>query len=175
MIADSTQRAQAWLIDLFALMGCSASVSIEQPVFASERLNHFGGCWLTVQSDTLSPAQIDRFIDADCEGLDAIQYLLNVTLNLGKSTEAQEAFTVELNQCRQQHYMHLADLADEAAAIVRQTQAEHEMPPLTAAERRLVHTVLVSESDLETFSQGEGAERRLVVRYISPNESVQSE
>ncbi|NCJ06192.1 RNA-binding protein [Synechococcales cyanobacterium C] len=171
MNAESIQRAQTWLTDLLSLMGYPTTISVEQPAFAQERLNHFGGCWLTVEPDKLKTAQINALTTADGEALDAIQYLLNVTLNLGQSAETQEAYTVELNQCREHHYSRLIDLAEEAAATARQTQSEFEMPPLTAAERRLVHTLLVSEPNLETFSQGEGAQRRLIVRYVSGQDS----
>ena len=159
-------RGQQWLVMLLKQCGLAADVSTEQPEAALNQLNRFGGCWLTVAAESLSPQQIEALIGHEGLVLDAIQYLLNSTLNLGQTQEAQEAYTVELADFRTQHYLELADLACRSADELRQTGGEYEMPKLSAAERRLVHTVLGDVEDLETVSRGEGIERRLVIRYV---------
>ncbi len=171
-MSGQTNRGQQWLLTL--LKHCrlaAAEVSTEQPEVTLTQLKQFGGCWLTIKADHLSSEQVQALIGHEGVVLDAIQYLLNSTLNLGQASEAKEAYTVEIADFRTRRYLELADLAYQAADELRQTGGEHEMPKLSSAERRLVHTVLYEVEDLETVSRGEGRDRRLVIRYTPDSES----
>ena len=97
----------------------------------------------------------------------AMQYLINATLNIGQSRDDQAVYTIELAEHRLNRYKELRSLAEQAADQVRQTQTEFVTPALSAAERRMVHTILQDEPDLETFSRGQEPDRRLVVRLQS--------
>lgn len=157
---------QAWLRAVLTHLGIDAEVE-ENPPALAEKFKAFGGTWLNIESDGLSSEVIERLLGERGTNLDALQYLLNVTMNLHKSDDESQthAYTLELNGHREAHYSELVDLAMDAAQKVRVTQEEVEMPTsLTAAERRLIHTVLVEELDLETLSRGQERDRRLVVR-----------
>lgn len=162
MDAQHLQRGQQWIETLLPRLGFQTRVGIEQPAQASEL-----GSWLTIQTDALEPEQVNRFLAADAALLDALQYLVNVTLNTGHARDQQLAFTVDIANHRLHRYQELKSLAEQAAAEVRQTQAEFEMQPLSAAERRMVHTILQDDPELETYSRGQDADRRLVVRFRS--------
>ena len=156
-MSEQTNRGQQWLLTLLRHCRCEATVSVDQPDATLTKLKQFGGFWLTIDAGHLSPQQAQAFTSNEGIVLDAIQYLLNSTLNLGQSSETKEAYTVEISDFyRTQRYLELADLAYQAADELRQTGGEYEMPKLSAAERRLVHTVLCDVEDLETMSRGEG-------------------
>jgi len=158
------QRGQVWLEELLRLAGFYLKVRAEQPVPIHVSLANPHSCWLII--DDLSPEQIQTLIGPEGEVLDAIQYLANVILNLKQSEGEQGIYTVELAGYRAQRQAELLALAESAAAQVRQSGAEYEMQPLSAAERRLIHTILQASQDLETYSQGEEPNRRLMVRPL---------
>ncbi len=151
-----------WLTTLLSLQGVTATVS-------SQMRNDGTGddCWLVIDSAPLSPDQIQAIQGERGAVLDAVQYLANTTLNLGKPREQQQAYTVELDGYRTRRLAELQQLAEEAAEQVRQTGEQTAIPGLSSAERRQVHHLLTDYTDLETFSQGTEPDRRLVVRPVS--------
>ena len=55
-------------------------------------------------------------------------------------------------------------MAEYAADQARSTGVEFELKALSSSERRQVHSFLSECEDLETYSQGQEPDRRLVVR-----------
>jgi len=55
-------------------------------------------------------------------------------------------------------------MAQYAAEQARTTGVEVEIKSLSSAERRQIHNFLSECEDIETYSQGQDADRRLVVR-----------
>lgn len=163
MSESNVQQGQEWLSTLLGYLGIEAAVSGDKPEIAQTKFKDFGGFWLTIDDTGLSPAQVDLLIGSNGQMLDAIQYLINSTLNLGKDKEARTAYTIEMSDLRVNRYDELTQLAAQAAQSVRETGQEYVMPPINSAERRLVHTILYDESDLETVSRGQEPDRRLVV------------
>jgi spoIIIJ-associated protein len=159
-------RGQQWLEKVLHLAGFAAPVSLEQPGGASagSDANH----WLTIDAETLTPEQIDILIGPEGATIDAIQYLANAILNLNQEPDLQAAYTIELNGYRLRRQEELQAMAAYAANAVRETGEEFVMTPLSAAERRQVHTILQDCEDLETFSRGQEPDRRLVVRKALP-------
>lgn len=162
-MSETRDLGHQWLCDLLQHCHLEAAVSSGPPNLSNPQLLESSGTWLTIDADTLDSEQVQALSGKDMAALDAVQYLLNSTINMGRSAEEREAYTVELGTLRTQRYTELAELATEAADQVRTDQDEYEMPALSGAERRLIHTLLCDETDLKTFSRGEGAERRLIV------------
>jgi spoIIIJ-associated protein len=154
------QQGQAWLEEFLQLSNLNAVVRIEKPLVPLEA----DACWLVIDEANLSPEQIQTLIGTDGSVIDAIQYLANSILNLGKSHTEQRAFTVELAGYRVKRQTELLKIADVAAAHVRETGEQQVMKSLSAAERRIIHTYLKEFEDLETFSQGQEPHRYLTVR-----------
>jgi spoIIIJ-associated protein len=160
---SSAQAAQRWLSTLLNHFSMDVPINITPPQTAQTRLKDFGGHWLTLDDQGLSPEQIQSLMGENGAVLDAIQYLVNATLNLGQDASSQAAYTVELLGRREQRYLQLAEMADEVAAQVRETGQEVAMMPLPPAERRLIHTILGELEDLQTYSRGQEPQRCLVV------------
>ncbi|MBD2311057.1 RNA-binding protein [Desertifilum sp. FACHB-1129] len=162
MPENQMQRGQQWLEQLLQQVGLPAAVSpqIQTPTPELE------SCWLTIDSQPLTPEQIQLLIGAEGTVLDSIQYLANTILNIGQPPEAQQAYTIELNGYRARRQAELQRLAVEAAEQVRATGVEFEMKSLSSAERRQVHTFLKVYEDIETESRGREPDRRLVVRRL---------
>ena len=163
-------QGKKWLSDLLQRCGVEAGISLDPPDLSNPQLLESSGSWLTIDAEALSLEQVQVLTARGMAALDSMQYLLNSTINMGRTAEEREAYTVELGTFRAQRYAELSNLAAEAAAKVRESQEEYQMPPLSGAERRLVHTILCDETDLETHSQGEGADRRLMICPVSEDE-----
>lgn len=158
-------RGQQWLEEFLRLSGMPASVVADDSTLESE-----GSCWLTIDASSLSSNQIEGLIGERGLALDAIQYLANTTLNLNQSEDEQCAYTVELSGYRKQRQQELEAIATKAAEHVRETGETYEIPSLSSAERRQVHTLLKSYGDVETYSRGREPDRRLIV-HLKEEES----
>lgn len=158
---ESEKLGVDWLNSLLRYQGIQATV--ESALVEDE----FGAsCWLTISDSELNPAQVSALIGDNGRSIDAIQYLLNTVLNLGRSPEEQQPYTVELAGYRAKRKAEVIALATEAAEKARESSEEFEMVALSSAERRQVHHFLNSFEGLETFSRGREPDRRLVVRRL---------
>ncbi|MBW4513980.1 MAG: RNA-binding protein [Timaviella obliquedivisa GSE-PSE-MK23-08B] len=164
MDEQQVQDGQKWLVDLLKLSGLPTQVQADLNKVEIEE-----SCWLTLDADhTLISEQVQALIGVQGAALDALQYLANTILNMGRGEGEQLAFTLELSGYRARRQLELKELSDLAAQKVLETQEEYEMSALSSAERRLVHTYLKSFDDLETYSRGREPDRRLVVRLAQP-------
>lgn len=162
---QSEKLGVEWLQSLLTLQGIDAGVE------AALVEDEFGAsCWLTIQDERLSAEQVEALIGDQGHSLDAIQYLANTTLNLGRSPDEQQPYTIELAGHRAKRKAELIALATEAADTVQATGQEFEMVALSSAERRQVHHFLSTYEGLETFSRGREPDRHLVVRQASASE-----
>ncbi|MCH9054800.1 RNA-binding protein [Synechococcus sp. PCC 6716] len=161
MTDDPIAAGRVWLENVLALGGFKTTVTAIPSPLAEVATGH----WLEIQDNGLSREQVDALLANNAQALDALQYLLNATSNLGQPREAQTAFTLELAGYRKARYAQLQEIAQQVARQVLETGQTVEIQSLTAAERRVVHTLVKTLSDrLETFSHGEEPDRRLVVQ-----------
>lgn len=157
----SEQLGIEWLQSFLKFQGLSAQVTtamVEDEFGAS--------CWLTIEHSQLSADQVEALLGEKGTVLDAIQYLANTLLNLGRSPDDQQPYTIELAGHRAKRQAELKALAAEAAEQAAETGEEFEMVALSSAERRQVHHFLKAYEGLETFSRGKEPDRRLVVRQL---------
>ncbi len=154
---SQTDDAQGWLQAVLELMGLPLDVQTI-PAPAKDDAQQ----WLELVETGGESLPKELLLDQDGDALDALQFLLNTTMNL--QTGRKQAFTVEFAGHRAQRQQQLTALAWEAAEKVRATGEEFVFGSLSAAERRQIHMVLQEEPDLDTFSRGKEPERRLVVR-----------
>ncbi len=148
--------AKQWLEEVLDLAGFT--VSIEDQSINNQQ-------WLVIDSQALTPGQVTTLIGTDGAALDALQYLANEAFVAGS------AIVVELDGYRQKRSSELKIIADRAAEHVRSTGTEYEMPPLSGAARRELHSFFEAAADypdLTTTSRGTDADRRLVVELKSP-------
>ncbi|WP_413167149.1 protein jag [Capilliphycus salinus ALCB114379] len=158
MDEDQMQEGKEWLEELLKVGALSSAVQISPQE---------DSCWLTINEINLSPHQISALTGTGGEVLDALQYLINTVVNLGREEEEKAAYTVELNGYRERRYQELSALAENAAKQVRQTGVELEIKSLSSVERRLIHNLLKDSQDIETYSRGQEPDRRLVIKVKS--------
>jgi len=165
------EKSISWLEELLTLQGLKASVSGEQ-VGAGGADDSY---WLTIDTDSLSEEEVNGLIGDRGTVLDSIQYLANITLNMDKGEDEQQAYTIEINGYRKKRQAELEAIAQEAAEEVLASGKEYEIKGLSAAERRHMHGLLGDRDQLETFSRGREPERHLVVKMIGSEAETTSE
>lgn len=76
-------------------------------------------------------------------------------------------FHLDINNYRSLRDGTLRELAKKAAHKARFYKREIILEPMTAYDRRIVHTELSTHPDIKTESTGEGEQRRVVIKYIN--------
>ena len=160
---ESQQRGVEWMESFLNLAHLPAQVKAHEEEHAGEG----DSCWLTIDESQLTSEQIDGLTGSNGAVLDAIQYLVNTVLNIGRDKGEQQPYTVELAGYRVRRQAELIQMAEQAAEQARETHQEVELSSLSAAERRQIHTLLKEYEELETYSRGKEPHRLLVVRLAS--------
>ena len=158
---DRIQSGKEWLEQLLDAMYLNAEINTEgfETVTADSESN-----WLNIDGSNFTPEQKDKLIGNKGEGIDAIQYLANTILNLDVELEGQSSYVIELDGYRVRRNQELTTLTQEAIEKVQETGEEVEIPNLSAAERKQIHSLLESVEGLKSQSRGQEPNRNLVVQ-----------
>ena len=139
-------EAQDWLLDVLDAMGIDGTVGL---VFEGDRVIFH----IELEGDP------GILIGRRGQTLEALQWLLSVSFG----NRVGKKLLVDVEDYRQRAQDRIARLAVEAAERARKTGYPQHLPPMNAAERRLVHHALVEELDIETQSEGRDPDRHVVV------------
>src|ERR687894_456666 len=96
--------------------------------------------------------------------IDAVQHLAFRAAFRGRETRKQ--VTVDAAGYRERRETALHRMADRAAAEALRYDRAVELEPMRAQERKIVHTYLGERTDVETHSEGDEPDRRLVISPV---------
>lgn len=126
---------------------------------------------------TVSVSETDNQIEAKIEGedagiligregrtLDALQLLTNIIINKGQ--EERQRVIVDVEGYKDKRKQNLESLAHSLAEKVAKEKEPVSMEPMNAFERRVVHMTLRESTTVITESQGEDAERHVVIKPL---------
>lgn len=99
-------------------------------------------------------------------GGETVQALNHILKKIAEKEGADTGFSVDVNGFRLKKITELEQHAKLLADRARSLKYDVEMPPMSAYDRLIVHTALQNEKDVTTESQGQGHERRLVIKYV---------
>jgi spoIIIJ-associated protein len=94
--------------------------------------------------------------------LESLEHVVNLILNKNEHTRMK--VTLDTEQYRQRQEERLQALAQKGADQVRRTGKMYRFDPMPAKDRRIIHTLLKDAPDVETFSEGEGAFRKVGIK-----------
>lgn len=94
--------------------------------------------------------------------LAALQHLARAIVN--KKLTSPVNFTIDINNYRSHRLVLFEEMARDLAKQVVQENLSMAMEPMSAYERRAVHMALKDFEGVKTESQGEGAERRVIIK-----------
>jgi spoIIIJ-associated protein len=100
------------------------------------------------------------------EKIDALQLLFSLIYNQGRTNYLP--VRLDINGYRDRRRQNLVELSDTASEQALQSGREIILPPLSPGERRIVHMHLGERTDVSTYSEGEGRDRRLIIRPHKP-------
>ena len=144
---ESIRFAAKYLEDLLSFFGINVAVysTIDDEVIQ-----------LSVPSTSLNSLLIGK----NADNLRALQYVVSMAL-VSKNAEVRRV-NVDVAGYKKQRAERIAEKAEGWIAKERKT-GEPMTLDLNAADRRIVHKVAQDYSDIETHSEGEGRERKLII------------
>lgn len=95
------------------------------------------------------------------QSLDALQMLANMILSRRVGSDVR--LMLDADNYRERRAETLRAIAHDYADEVKARNQEAEMDPLPAHERRIIHSALVDDPDIETYSEGDEPHRRIVI------------
>ena len=147
---ESIRFAAKYLEDLLSFFGINVAVyaTAEDEVIQ-----------LSVPSTSLN----SRLIGRNADNLRSLQHIVMMAL-VTKNAELKRV-SIDIANYKRQREDRIAAKAEEWIKKVRET-GEPMTINLNAADRRVVHKLAQDYSDVETHSEGEGRERKLIISKI---------
>lgn len=96
------------------------------------------------------------------ETLDSLQYIVNLVTNRNADTYIR--VILDCNQYRSKRERSLQKLARRLADKTVQTGRDIKLEPMNPYERRIIHTYLQNDENVNTFSQGNEPNRRVIIK-----------
>ena len=93
--------------------------------------------------------------------LRSFQHLLRLALT--KKLDAPIRIDIDVNNYKKKRAEFLAEFARHIGERVRLERKEVELEPMSAFDRRVIHSTLAEYTDLTTASKGEEPKRRIIV------------
>ena len=148
--SEAETKIHEFLTEVVKYMGFEANV-----LMASREEERIG---FEIQSD--SSAVI---IGKQGKTLDAFQLLVNVFA--GRVSDRRIKVIVDAENYRQRRERHLIRFAHKVADQVRRSKGSQLLDAMNPFERRLIHTTLNSQDNVETISEGDGLYKKIRVFY----------
>lgn len=99
--------------------------------------------------------------------LDSLQYLTSLVVN--KESEKFVRVSLDVGNYREKREDTLRSLAKKMAEKAKSTKKPVRLEPMSAYERRIIHSALQKQSDINTFSEGKEPFRRIVIESKPKN------
>lgn len=148
---ESIEFARGYVADLLSFFGVNVDVVAEVEDDVIE---------LSVPSTGINSLLIGR----GAETLRSLQYLVSTVLR--NKDAALTRVNIDIADYKKQRAERLAKEARGWIEEVR-TSGNSRVVQLNAADRRVVHQVATEYSDIKTFSEGEGRDRRITITQAS--------
>lgn len=148
---ESVEFAKKYLEDMVSFFGANVAieVNVEEDVIE-----------LSVPSSELNSILIGR----GAETLRSMQYVISTTLRNKNATLTR--VNLDVADYKKQRAEKVAEQARGWIEQVRQTGDSY-IANLNPADRRIVHKVAGEYSDIRTFSEGEGRDRKIIIAQKS--------
>ncbi len=95
------------------------------------------------------------------ETLDALQYLINLSVN--KNYPERKKVIIDVEGYRSRREETLQKLAHKMAEKAKKKGRSIALEPMSSQERRIIHTALQGRNDIYTYSEGEEPFRKIVI------------
>jgi len=144
---DKVEQYLSGLFNIIGLEGCKTSITVEE-----ENIN------ISIDGESA-----DIFLRKQGEAIEALQMIIALSVN--HENDSKYKVSLNINDYREKSKERLEALA---ARIARQVQKSHRrvtLNPMSAYQRRIIHTCLQEEPNITTFSVGSEPNRKVVIAY----------
>jgi len=156
---NTISEAASLLKEVIHLMGIDATVT--------SQATDDGGICLKVDSPDSA-----ILIGRKGRNLTSMQYLMNRMIHTGDGEES-ERIVIDIEGYLDRRQEALEEMATRQAQRAKETRQRIRLKPMSSQERRVIHMTLENDSDVKTFSVGDGAVRTGVI--APKNELPESE
>ncbi len=146
----ATEIARDFLEELFEKMGLNATLDIiddEEIMKVNIESNNSG-----------------VIIGRRGETLDALQFITSLVVNRNNTT--YKKIILDTEDYRKKRETTLQNLANRLAYKVEKTGRSMSLEPMNPYERRIIHSTLQKNENVETYSVGEDPNRKVVIKNI---------
>jgi len=151
VINDPVETAENFLNKVLLCMNIKANVSVKKE-----------GSQMYVDIIDIDSSDMGIIIGKRGNTLDAIQYLLSLTVNKNRSDYIK--VLIDIMGYRKKREDTLIKLANKMAEKSRYTHKPIKLEPMNPYERRIIHSALQNVSGVTTYSEGEEPYRRVVIQ-----------
>lgn len=113
----------------------------------------------------IETSESKKLIGSRGETLKTLDFIVKKLLE--KQGVEKPHFMIDIDGYRSKHIEELQQKARMLAERARSFEYDVEMTPMSAYERLIVHATLADTPSIKTESQGEGRERRIVIKFVS--------
>lgn len=135
------------------IMGIIAAMEVDAEVTVAEKDD--------ILAVEIEGSQLGVLIGRRGETLDSMQYLVNLAMN--HTQEKMKRIVIDIEGYRNRREKSLRELAGIMADKARQRGRSIVLEPMSALERRIIHTELQGLDDIDTLSEGEEPFRKVVI------------
>lgn len=161
-MTDANTLAETTISDVLKALGVEFSGVKHETVAGQEVLS-------------IETPESARLIGTHGDTVHALDHLVKKIVETKQAREAGEGatapreplFLVDVNGYRTQKIKELESKALVMAERARSFQYDVELSPMSSYERLIVHNALSDAPNVKTESQGEGPNRRVVIRYVA--------
>ncbi|HUO75901.1 MAG TPA: R3H domain-containing nucleic acid-binding protein [Candidatus Paceibacterota bacterium] len=153
MNAMSHEELKIVVDEMLARLGVEGAVQVMQPAPEAPTT-------ISITSDDAAKYLIGK----GGQTLQALEHI--VRLMWSRKAGAYTNIVVDVNDYRREQAAKVTQLAHQAASRVRMSGKSEALDPMTAAERRIIHTELATYNDLVTESIGQDPNRRVVIKPL---------
>jgi len=153
-MSDATQEdLQSVVRNMLSHLGVEGNVEVTPPLSD-------GPTTVMINSDDAARYLIGK----GGQTLQALEHVIR--LMWSRHTGEHTSLVVDVNDYRREQASKVTQLAHDAATRVRISGKSEALEPMTAAERRIIHTELATYNDLVTESIGQDPNRRVVIKPL---------
>lgn len=141
-----------------------------------DTLRFMGISFQTVEKVDSTDSKHERFmirteesallIGSKGENLGALNYIIRRIVSKTLPPEAEVKFFVDVNEYHERALESVKAKAKIMSERARSFRSDVELEPMSSYERMLIHSFLDGAPDIKTESKGEGASRRVVIKYV---------
>ena len=147
VIKDPIEEAEKFLLDVSEKMGAPVTINVEKN---GKQVKFI-----------LSGEKIALLIGKRGQTLNSLQFLTQLVIN--RFSGQYLNVTVDAEHYRERRNDTLIQLAQRLAQKAVQTKKEVSLEPMPSYERKIIHTALVENKKIKTYSSGEDPHRHIVI------------